>query len=244
MAASERQKRPVIITRPEPDGSAVAAMIAAMGLLPVLSPTMKVVNTGEKPNLDRVAALAFTSANGVRAFAKVCEERKLPVFAVGSATNEAARKIGFATVEAAEGDLPSLVKLIKQLHEGGEILHVAGRDRAGNLVALLKIEGISAQRSVLYLAKPIATLSSEACSLIADMTTNPWVTLFSPRTADIFLKQVAAAGLEADLARVSAACLSEAVADKLVGKKFNAIEIAEHRAAEALIDLITRRQNA
>ena len=240
MTATRTDKTPVIITRPEPDGSAFAAMIEAAGFAPVLSPVMTIKNTGEKPDLKNVSALAFTSANGVRAFAKTSEERSLPVFAVGAATEQAATEAGFTKVEAAEGDLPSLINLIVHQHEGGDILHVAGRDRAGDLVAALNVEGVTARRSVLYQAESCATLSTEAAAVMADTTIHPWVTLFSPRTADLFLDQIDRTGLEPAFARVSAACLSDAVAARLETRNFETIEIAEHRTAEAMIALITR----
>ena len=181
---------PVIITRPEPDGSAFAAMVEAAGFTPVLSPTMNIQTTGETPDLKNVAALAFTSANGVRAFAKASEERSLPIFAVGAATEQAATEAGFSTVQAAEGDLPSLISLIARQHEGGDILHIAGRDRAGDLVAELKAKEITARRSVLYQAEPCAALSTEAAAVLADATIIHGSRLFSPRTADLFLDQI------------------------------------------------------
>src|SRR5204863_98418 len=59
-------------------------------------------------DLHGVAALAFTSANGVRAFADASGERSLKVFAVGAATALAARQAGFKSVLSADGDVEAL----------------------------------------------------------------------------------------------------------------------------------------
>ena len=64
------------------------------------------------PDLTGVAALAFTSANGVAAFAALTPDRSRPVFTVGDATAQAARAAGFARVESAGGDLDRLAALI------------------------------------------------------------------------------------------------------------------------------------
>jgi uroporphyrinogen-III synthase len=63
-------------------------------------------------DLTHVAALAFTSVNGVEAFARLSAERRSPVFAVGDRTARAAREAGFADVVSADGDVEALAALI------------------------------------------------------------------------------------------------------------------------------------
>ena len=58
----------VLITRAEPDASEFAAACRSRGLEPVLSPVMRIEIEKIEPDLSDVGALAFTSANGVRAF--------------------------------------------------------------------------------------------------------------------------------------------------------------------------------
>jgi uroporphyrinogen-III synthase len=62
-----------------------------------------------------VGALAFTSVNGVEAFAARSAWRETRVFAVGAATAAAARAAGFADIVSSEGGVTAL----------------AGGDRAG-----------------------------------------------------------------------------------------------------------------
>ncbi len=91
------------------------------------------------PDLDGIVALAFTSANGVSAFAALTPDRTRPVFAVGDATAGAARAAGFARVQSASGDLDRLAALLIAQGPGAGPLLVAGaREPAGDLPALLR----------------------------------------------------------------------------------------------------------
>lgn len=86
-----------------------------------------------------MAALAFTSANGVAAFAALTPDRTRPVFAVGDATAGAARAAGFARVRSANGDLDRLAALlIAQGPSAGPLLVPGAREPAGDLPALLR----------------------------------------------------------------------------------------------------------
>ena len=59
--------------------------------------------------------------------------------------------------------------------------------------------------------------------------------LFSPRSASLFIALVRQAGLEARLADVVAACLSEAVADAVRGVQWKSVVIAGERNSESLL---------
>lgn len=88
--------------------------------------------------LQGVASLAFTSRNGVDAFARLCNERSLPVFTVGDATAEAARGHGFNDVRSANGALSDLAGLLAaHAPDDGEVLVAGAREPAGDLPALL-----------------------------------------------------------------------------------------------------------
>jgi uroporphyrinogen-III synthase len=88
------------------------------------------------PDLAGVAALAFTSRNGVDAFAALSTQRDLPVFTVGDATAAAARSAGFATVRSASGALGDLAALLAAAAPG-PVLAVGALEPSGDLPALL-----------------------------------------------------------------------------------------------------------
>jgi uroporphyrinogen-III synthase len=229
----------VLVTRADPDGQTFADQLRAAGFDPLLSPVMRIEIATAKIDLSGVSALAFTSANGVRAFAANCDRRDLPVFAVGPVTAEAASAAGFQKINAANGDVENLASRIASesatINKG--VLHIAGEYVAGDLVALLKQQGVAASRQTLYKAVAIETLSPDVIAALAHEN-EFWVTLFSPRTVKLFLGLVEEAGLTASLARARAACLSEAVADAASKAQWADIKVAPDRTAEGVLRLL------
>ncbi|MGE0254582.1 MAG: uroporphyrinogen-III synthase [Alphaproteobacteria bacterium] len=204
-----------LVTRPAEDAARTAAGLAAHGVDGVLAPLLEIEPVaGRGVDLAGVRALLVTSANGARALAAATERRDLLVLAVGDASARTAREAGFRAVEAAGGDVDSLAALVRTRlapHEGA-LLHVAGRERAGDLVALLAPDGFTVWRAVLYRARPVEALPDAAAVALRDETLDA-VLLYSPRTAGTFVRLVCAAGLAPSCARLAAICLSEAVAD-------------------------------
>ncbi|MEM9168311.1 MAG: uroporphyrinogen-III synthase [Pseudomonadota bacterium] len=229
----------VIVTRPAPDDASFAAKARARGFSPIISPILRIGPFSGAAPPPAGVALAFTSANGVRAYARLTTDRSGDAFAVGAATAEAARAVGFPAVHVAGGDLSSLTDIIAEKRPG-KLAHVAGRERAGDLVALVREEGVDASLYVLYQADPVKTPSAEACAAIADLEAGGpdlWVTLFSPRSARLFLEQLTAAGYGRPPKGLRAACLSRAVADAL-GAHWRPKAVAARRDADAILDAI------
>lgn len=235
----------VIVTRPEPDASAFAGLCRAHDLEPVLSPVMSIEIEAAPVDLSGAGVLAFTSANGVRAFAVNSAVRDLPVFAVGKVTADAARAAGFSGVHVADGDVESLADCIASENAiaAKGLLHIAGEDRAGDLVALLAARGIPARRQTLYRAAPAAVLSGAAVAALKDENQSVWVSLFSPRSARLFVALAERAGLCAELGRARAACLSAAVA-AAAGPGWAGAAVAPERTAESLVALIAAHSRA
>ncbi len=235
----------VIVTRPEPDAAAFAAMVEAAGMTPVLSPAMEIQFLPKVVSFDGVAALAFTSANGVRALRQAALPGcvlALPVFAVGMASADAAREAGFGGVIAAGGDVASLAGLIgESVGKGAVVLHVCGSDRAGDLAELLAASGIGARRAALYAARPASRLSAAAEAALREPSANDWATFFSPRTARLFIEQARASGMAGRLNTFRAACLSDAVAEAARNVEWRELRIADALTGEAMIKAITGR---
>lgn len=229
------------MTRPQPDADTLAEALRVRGLTPVLCPLMTVKAFDTPVDLKGVSALAFTSANGVRAYAAVDEHRDFPVYAVGAATAAAARSEGFGRVFAAAGDVETLAALLTAAYQEGSIdgavLHIAGASRAGDLVGFLNKAGHPARRVVQYEAIAATNLPHAVAQQI-EAAAPDWVTLFSPRTARLFTSLIDNAGLTHSCSRMKAAALSEAVADALEAKNWRAVHVAATPVADALIDVI------
>ncbi len=229
----------VLVTRAEPDASSFAELCRAHGLTPILAPLMNIDIYEQPVDLADVSALAFTSANGVRAFAANEGSRRLPIFAVGEVTAKAARDAGFYNIRPAGGDVESLTDCIASERElsPGALLHLAGEDRAGDLVTMLAARGIKARRQTLYKAQAINVLPVGVSALLkADPP--EWASFFSPRTAKLFLALAKDAGVADRLKYISAACLSDAVA-AAAGDGWRAKCVAHERTAASLVKMIT-----
>lgn len=204
----------VLITRPRPDADDLAAAVADRGWTPVVEPLLEIVwRDGPLPPLEGFQGLLFTSANGVRAFARLSRRRDLPVYVVGDATGRAAKEAGFAQPQVAGGDVESLALLVRQncVPEAGSFLHIAGTVTAGNLSGQLAERGFVAQRLPLYEAR--------RASRLCEAVQSAWragrmraVLLYSPRTALILGDLLVKAELTDHLARTDVICLSAAVA--------------------------------
>lgn len=230
----------VLVTRPEPDASAFAALCRANDMTPILAPLMDIKVKNAMVDLEGVGALAFTSANGVRAFSKNNSVRKLIVFAVGPATAQAARDEGFAKINIASGDVDTLAQTVtsKRNDFDGAVLHIAGTDRAGDLIAALGARNIPARRLTLYEARAVDQLPLSAKEALSDSSSVDWAAFFSPRTARLFVALIREAGLEGRLPHIRAACLSEAVAETVRAVNWKSIEVAPRRDAESVIALM------
>lgn len=104
----------------------------------MVAPLLEIRPLDAAVDLDGVTALAFTSRNGVEAFAGLSAGRGLPVFTVGDATAEAARGHGFGNVLSADGALADLAALLTAGAPREGVLLVPGAlEPAGDLPALL-----------------------------------------------------------------------------------------------------------
>jgi len=229
----------VLITRPQPDAEAFAEHCRREGLEPVVAPLIAVKFVDDWTAPARAGALAFTSANGVRAFASHSRVRSLAAFCVGAATADTAAEAGFSSISVANGDVDSLAALIAKNAGAlpGPVIHIAGTRRAGDLVALLHENGVAAERIVAYETVE-ATNLPDAARAATGSGRAVAVTLFSPRTAKLFLNLVGGAGMTEALTRCRAVCLSDAVAEIAAGAAWRVIDTAKDRTAASMIALL------
>ena len=214
-----RPIRRVWITRAQPGAARSAARLTALGYEPIVAPLLTIRALPEAlsqaPDLTTVAALAFTSPNGVEAFAALVPApllRDRPVFAVGDTTAEAARDAGFTDARSAAGDIHGLARLIKASPAEGLILAPGAREPAGDLPALLPDRAV--QRLPVYAAEETGAAPP------ADFDA---VLVHSPRAA-----RALAAVLSPDTAiQRLAVCISPAAAAPLSALSFTEIRTAE-----------------
>lgn len=148
-----RTRRKVWITRAQPGADQTAERVRMHGHVAIVAPLLEVQAVrGFDAGLDGVAALAFTSANGVRAFTALSLDRSLPVFAVGAATALAARTAGYRRVLSTDRDVSALAEALaaRRRELTGAVLHPGAAEPAGDLVGLLQARRVEARGVVVY----------------------------------------------------------------------------------------------
>src|SRR3954462_9321303 len=136
-----RHGRRALVTRPRAETVALAEALDRRGIEAIIEPLLDIHYRDEPaPDLTGVQAVLCTSANGVRALARLSGDRELPLFAVGDATARRGREAGFANVFNAGGDAADLARLARQRlqADAGPLVHVAGSIVAGDLAAELR----------------------------------------------------------------------------------------------------------
>jgi uroporphyrinogen-III synthase len=222
------------------DAQETAALLASRGHEAIVCPLLSVrYHDGHALHLDGVQALLFTSANGVRAFARRTSLRDFPVFAVGAQTAEAAREAGFRDVRNADGNVETLADTVRAVikPKDGPLLHAAGAEAEGRLAALLSAAGYKVRTEVLYDVPAVPELPAAARDALAAGTVDA-VLLFSARSARVFVDGVTQAGLAPACAKLTALCISETAARPLAGLAFREIRIAPHPNQASLLDAL------
>jgi uroporphyrinogen-III synthase len=239
MRIASRQTMRALVTRPREESEGLALALAARDIDAVIEPMMQIHYCSLRAlDLATVQAVLCTSANGVRALARVTRERG-SLLAVGDATAARARAEGFAAVESAGGTVADLVRLaVERLRpENGRLLHVAGNVVAGDLVGALRAHGFMIERSVLYEARPVGALSASAvCDLRSGLI--DLALFFSPRTAAIFVNLARTAGIVACCHSITTLAISADADAVLAALPWRNRLVSERPNQSALLDAL------
>lgn len=225
------QGAPVWITRAQPGALATAERVRALGFSPIVEPLLAIQALEAEIDLSQVAALAFTSANGVAAFTRLSGERSLPVFAVGRSTAKAALAERFASVSSADGAVEDLCARIVA-DAPGPVLWAGAQEPAADLVGMLRGHGVTAQGVSVYRTVE----QSPSAEILARLDAPLTVLLHSPRAARVLARRLA--GRKTSTLRIL--CLSEAVAAPLSGLvEPRSVTFAPRPDETALLELLT-----
>ena len=235
----------VLITRPEPDASELAAQLLAIGVDATPAPLLSIVPEPIEPMaLAGASGLVATSRNGLQALGQseaLASALKLPVFTVGPATTALAESLGFATVIPGPGTAGGLVATITA-HRAqlgpGPLCHLAGDRLAFDLSAALARFGIVLKAVPAYRSYTATGLPP---AVVEDLTAGRYdaVVLMSPRTAEVWQRLAGEAGIENCLGQLTHVCLSAAVADKLHSSKLK-IAVAQGPNGQEIVSLVAR----
>jgi uroporphyrinogen-III synthase len=204
----------VLVTRPDPARTAQA--LGARGHAALMAPLLR-IETIEAIFGGPFAAVLLTSANAARAVSahpRRAELQRLPAYAVGARSAEAARAAGFARVESADGALPDLVRLVAGRFAGQRLIYLAGEDRSGELAREVAPHGVAVETAVIYRAVAAAALPDDTVQALRSGEVDAALH-YSARSATTLLQLAAAAGVLNAVLRLAHYCLSEEVAAPL-----------------------------
>jgi uroporphyrinogen-III synthase len=232
-----------LVTRPRAEAAELDKALADRGIAAIIEPLLAIRyrDPVPPPDLDGVQAVLCTSANGVRALARLSPERAVKLFAVGDATAARAKAEGFADVYSAGGTVGDLIELVGGClrPEAGRLLHVAGSVVAGDLAGELRARGFSVDRAVLYEARPVGALSETTVRALAASIVD-FALFFSPRTAAIFARLADRAGIIEAMRHVAAISISAAADAALDKLCFRERAIADRPDQPALLAALDR----
>ena len=226
----------IALTRPQADAERSASALRALGHDVLVAPLMRVEPIAADLSGDW-SAVVITSANAPMVIEKNLELVKLPVYAVGERSAQAARAAGFTQVMSAGGDAHDLVQLIVARHRDEKpLLYLAGEDRAADLVGELARHDIPADMRIVYRAvtapfPPALTDALRAGTLDA-------VLHYSKRSAENYIAGARETGIAPAALAVCHVCLSAHVADPLRAAGAATISVAKHPDEAAIVELL------
>jgi len=231
----------VLVTRALEDARSLAAELAADGIDSVLAPMLSYefldpeADAGPPP-----AAYIITSRNGAEALARYTADRSVPVYAVGDATAERLRAIGFAGVESAAGDARDLLALVsrRMAPDDGPMVFLGAEEVAADMKGALGERGYDVRRIVAYRSVPALEFPPEAEAAMRGRTLDG-VLFFSPKTGRSFAALVEAADLAACCNGMTAYCISAAVAETVAALPWSAVRVAERPTKKDLLGLLS-----
>ena len=239
----------VLVTRPEPDNDATAAILRARGFEVLLAPMLRFEALAFQDDADaHYDAVIVTSANALRGFERhPAGQRllKLPLFAVGEHTANAARHAGFGHVIAADGDVAALRDAVlaavkaKHLKKAGTLLYLAGADLARDLAGDLGQRGFTVVTHTIYRMIPVAELPSAAREGFAANQVAA-VLHYSRRSARAFLQAARTAGVEISALAIPQCCISDAVAAVVRDAGATQVLTASRPDENALLEALMR----
>ncbi|MBT06184.1 MAG: hypothetical protein CMM32_04625 [Rhodospirillaceae bacterium] len=231
----------VLVTRPVGRIPATINALAACCITAVCDPMLTIeplANSGVE--IPTCQALAITSVAAAELLGNYVSDVTIPIYAVGDTTAKTALQHGFRNVRSAQGDVLTLVDLIASVADpsSGRLLHLGSEEVAGDLVETLRVRGFCAEHVGIYRVREATTFLSSTISAFKGGEVGG-VLFFSPRSARTFVRLVNLQQHTFSLRRVTAVCLSTAVAHETETAGWEKILISEQPTMVSLIESVS-----
>ncbi|MBB3594465.1 uroporphyrinogen-III synthase [Rhizobium sp. BK529] len=233
----------VLVTRPAHSGERTAQRLRALGHEPLLLPLSRPVHdtAAARQALETTGgAIAITSAEAVRALQSLGQaltpHLSRSLFAVGEATADQARELGFHSVTASSGSGRELAELIAANNADG-LLYLAGSPRAETFEMRLTELGRNFSITECYQMEPV-TPDPGAVALLLTENAPEAVLFYSRQTAGNFFHIPQVESLLLQLPKIRLICLSNTVAEAVPPVLEGALEISPMPDEKSLLSLL------
>lgn len=237
----------VVVTRPQHSGERTISRLTRMGyeavLLPLADPVHH-IDEARRALLDTHGAIAVTSAEAIRVLAALktdlAQHLDRPLFAVGKATAEEAKKLGFTNIAISEGggiELATLISPHPASLAKAPLLYLAGHPRAAGFEAKLTELQLRFRTVECYRMKEIVPGDDILRRLFVDGSANA-VLLYSHQTALRFFALPFVQKNPEIFAETRFLCLSEAIAGAIPAVMRLHVDIADMPDEDRLLALL------
>ena len=187
----------------------------------VYSPVISIEPVAADIDLRGITHLVFTSANGVKQFAALTQDRSIQALCVGKTTQQVALKAGLKATSTGR-TVAELLLWLERRNSGSvlNILYLRGEQVSFDLLPALRKSGIQTRETVLYRQKH-QPLSETASRLLQEKPVV--IPVFSANSATGLLKT----GALSDTCQASLVCISPNVARRFSGVSANRITVAK-----------------
>lgn len=234
----------ILITRSEPEASALAHDIRSLGHEPVVHPLLCFSRLTIAPDaFDGASTIAVTSANALRALeeaGRLQDVAGLPLACVGEETARKARAAGFETIIAIAETAEKLAEVIGRDAKAlrlSPLVHVTGMHQAFDFAKTLEACGLSIRTLSVYAMQARPTFDDTVLRELKGGRIGGTI-LMSARTAEILVSLCQKHNVESDAAPLLYLCLSAGIAARLAPLKPVNVRIAERPTRDALLRLI------
>lgn len=248
----------LLITRPEPDASAMRDMLATEGITSDVAPLLEItVEAPDSALLERASAIVVTSRNGLRALEaspRLAELISRPLLVVGRGSGDAARGIGFRDVAVGPATAKELVPLIiaawreKILPVSGDlssnampgpVAHLSGDKISFDLEPPLTAAGIPFVRDTVYRSRAATRLPAAVAEALR-LGGYDGIILMSPLTADTYVDLVVGNRLVEGARAAAYLCLSQGIAGRLAPLDAKHVKVTAKPNIEEMLALIRK----
>jgi len=233
----------VLVTRPQHSGERTAKRLRELGHEPILLPLSQPVhdaNAALRGLSMTEGSIAITSAEAIRALtmhtAELAVHLARPVFAVGDATAEEARAIGFTSVTASGGSGTELAETIAK-EAGGPVFYLAGSPRAKTFEKRARQVGLRITVAECYRMEPTSIAPQTLETIFTHQRPNV-ILLYSRQTAENFFRTAEAQMRSDRTDGIRLLCLSKAVAEVVPVSLQGAVSIANMPEERSLLSLL------